>query len=203
MPPAAALPIAIGASGAASAAGGKKGNGLAKQQLQLQQDQLAFGKNLVNTGMEAWQPSKDYWTSLLQGGPAATTAVGPYAAQLRTQGTGAANAIQAGLPAGGERNLALANNNAGTYSQIQRLTAGVQPTAASALGQLSGVPISAGTSATGQAVSLAPTLLGNQQATKGANASGATGLGNLLYNSINKPRSASGGATNGTPGSEK
>lgn len=184
------------ASGAGAASGGKKGNSVAKQQLALQQDQLAFGKQLVNTGMTAWTPARDYWSSLLQGGPAATQAVGPYAAQIRTQGTGADRAITSMLPAGGERNLARAQNVQSTYGNIQRLTEGVQPTAASALGSLAGLPISAGTATQGQGVSLGPSLMANQQSQKQASAQGAAGLGNLLYNAINKPKQ---NGTGGTP----
>lgn len=181
----------------AGASQGKKNRNSAQT---LQQNQLNLAKSQYDTGMTAWQPAKDYWSSLLQGGPAATTAVGPYAAQLRTQGTGAANAIQAGLPAGGERNLALANNSAGTYSNIQRLTAGVQPAAASALGALSGLPIQASTATSGQATSLTPSILQNQQNTKASNAQGAQGLGTLIYNATNKRSNGTGGTPPFTSG---
>ena len=199
MPPA-IVAAGVGLAGAgASAAGGKKASNAQKQAIQLQRDQLNFGKQLVNTGMTAWQPAKDYWSALLQGGPAATTAVGPYAAQIRQQGTGATRAISSMLPQGGEKNLALAGTVGNTYSNIQRLTQGVQPTAAQALGGLSGIPISAGTAATGEGVSLTPSLLQNQQATKAGNAAGAQGLGTLLYNAINKPKNSTIPGTIGTP----
>jgi hypothetical protein len=191
--------VAIGGSAAlgagVSSSQGKKSRNSAQQ---LQQNQLNFAKQQYDTGMTAWQPAKDYWSALLQGGPAATTAVGPYAAQLRLQSTGASRAIQAGSPAGGERNLALANNNAGTYSQIQRLTAGVQPMAASALGSLAGLPISASSSTSGQATALTPSILNYQSGINAANQQGAQGMGTLLYNAINKNKKSPGG-TGGTP----
>ena len=196
MPMAVAAPIIGGiAAGAGSAAGGKKQSSAAKAATNLQQQQLDFGKQLANTAINsAWTPASNYWTALLKGGPAATTAVGPYAGQLRTQGTGALNAISSTLPAGGEKNLAMANTIGNTYSNIQRLTAGMQPTAATALGSLAGPLLGAGTNTSGQGLSLTPSLLQNAQFTAASTQQGAAGLGNLLYNAMNKPSSSGIGA---------
>lgn len=147
--------LGVSAAGAgASASGGKKARGdasnAAQQQLQLQQQQLAQSQKLIDTGLSAFNPAKDYWTSLLQGGQAAQVAVAPIAEQVQATSEAGQRNILNSLPAGGERNLALAQAKIQQGSDISRLYAGVQPTAASNLGQLAG-------SITGQGVNLGST----------------------------------------------
>lgn len=140
MPPAVGMAIGGLASGAGAATGGKKGGGAAKkaaeQQFQMQQQ-------LFNTALGAWNPAANYWKALLSGDPnAVSQAVGPYADIIRGQGQASAQQLAATSPAGGQTNLAQAQNQMGQYSQIARLSAGMQPAAASALGQLAGMPMS-------------------------------------------------------------
>ncbi len=139
MPPAIAPIIGGVAAGAGSAAGGKKGGGAAKD---AANKQFQFQQQLFNTGMSAWQPAENYWSTLLKGDPTAVAqAVGPYADIIRGQGAASSRQIAATAPAGGEANAAQAENSMGTYNQIARLSAGMQPQAATALGQLAGLPL--------------------------------------------------------------
>lgn len=196
MPIAAAAPIIGGvAAGAGSASGGKKGAGAAKkaadQQFQMQQQ--AF-----NTGMQAWQPAKDYWAALLSGDKAKMdAAVGPYADTIRQQGQASAQQIAATSPAGGETNLAQQQNLGGQYNQIARLTAGMQPQAATALGNLAGLPLQIGAPNVGSGLKY-----DTHQQEAQANAKGGlgTGVGQLIARASGK-RSGGGksGMTTGTP----
>lgn len=203
MPPAVGPAIAGLAGGAGSAAGGKKGSSAASKAAQMQYDiqkqQLALGQGLINTGMQAWQPAKDYWSSLLSGDPnKMAQAVGPSSDALK-QTQAAQQASLAQLPQGGEKNLAIAQSQNQGYSDLARLYAGVQPTAANALGQLAGLPTQAGVATQGQAApnvgaGLKYDTHASEQKGQGAGTAGA-GLGSLLYNSIHKPK------TSGAPSS--
>jgi hypothetical protein len=155
MPPAAALAIPAIAGVGAQAAGGKKGNNAAKdaanKQFALQQQVLQFGQGLANQGMSAWTPASNYWQALLSGDPNKTAqAVGPTSDAIRQQSAASSAQLAATSPMGGEANAAQAANAAQTSNNMARLYAGVQPTAANALGQLSGIPLGAGISARGQ-----------------------------------------------------
>lgn len=203
MPPAAlAIAPLVGglAAGAGSAAGGKKGSDVQKQQLALQQANSQYGKNLVGTGMStAWTPAANYWNTLLKGGQAAVTAVGPYSDMIRNS-TAATNTTLQGLPGGGERNLAIAQNQVGQANNLARLYAGVQPTAAQALGTLSQVPIGAGGSIINSSGPQIGAGVQSQLGNQGAKMQGGSGLGSLLYNGMNKNKNASGGAAGGKGG---
>lgn len=201
MPPAALAPIAIGLGGAgsaANAAGGKKAsnsaNNLAQQQLNLQLAQWGQAKKIIGS---AFQPASDYWNSLLKGGQAATTAVGPIASQIGQAEAGARNSIQQSTPRGGEQNLAVANTYNQGFNDISRLYAGVQPLAAQNLGSLSGLAAGFNPSSN---TSGAFSNYGNQQqlATQGGQ-----GFGNLAYKGAQqkkaKPQSG-GGGSGGTAG---
>jgi hypothetical protein len=190
--PAAIIP-AIGsiAGGVGSAVGSGKsakgGNAIADKQLALQQGQLNFGKGLAQAGMGAWQPAANYWSTLLGGDKTAIQgAVGPSADLLRGSTNAAQRTIGNILPAGGERNLALAQNAQQGYSQIGRLYAGVQPAAAAQLGQLSQIPLGAGVGTMGQGAPQVAAGLQAQQGAKGQAMQGAQGAGGLLYQGINK-----------------
>ncbi len=173
-------------AGAGSASGGKKGSDAAsqaaQQQAQIQQQQLQFGQRTFDTGMKAWQPSVNYWEALLKGGPAAAQAMGPAADLTRQAGTAAGNQIMNTLPSGGERNLALGTNATSTANNLSRLTAGVQPTAAAALGQLSGLPVQAGVGIMGQGAPNVGAQLKYQTHQQEMKNQGAGGLGSMLYN---------------------
>jgi hypothetical protein len=181
MPPAiAAIPAIAGAG--ASAAGGKKGsnaaNDAANKQFQMQQQ--AF-----NTGMGAWQPAAGYYQSLLSGDPTKIAqAVGPTTDILKQQGQANANQIAATAPMGGEANAAQLANSNNTYNQVARTYAGVQPAAAQALGQLSGVPL--GISAPNAGSGLKYNT--HQQDQLGASKGGlGQGLGTILAGALSRP----------------
>jgi hypothetical protein len=197
MPPA-ALAIAPLVGGALSAGGsasqGKKAGDAANKQMALQQQQLNFGRDLTQAGMGAWQPAANYWSTLLGGDRTAIQgAVGPSADLVRGSMTAANRTIGNSLPAGGERNLALAQANQAGYSQLGRLYAGVQPQAAAMLGQLSQIPIGAGVSTMGQGAPQVAAGLQSQLGQQGMAAQGMQGAGNLLYQGVNKARQGKGG----------
>ena len=201
--PAAAIPIAtavIGAAGsAASASGGKKAQGkanqIAQQQLGLQQQQFGLTKQQVGLGNAALSPAATYFQQLLQGGQAARLAVSPSSQLIGQVGEGAQRAIQAGVPRGGEQNLALSQNRLNTAGQIANLYTGVQPAAASALGQLGGVYLGSG-SALSPFANTGAALGSYGQQQQLASQSGS-GFGNLLFNGLKKIQSGSGGLGGG------
>lgn len=184
MPLAAITGIAGGlASAGSSAAGGKKASDQLNKQLQLQQQQLQLGRDLTAQGMtKAWTPAANYWNTLLSGTDAAVQgAIGPISEQMRQQSGAGIRNLASTMPAGGERNLAVANATNQQYGDLARLYAGVQPQAASALGQLSQIPIGAGVGTMGQGApqvgaGLWSQAMGQQQA-----AQGMQGAGQMLY----------------------
>ena len=202
MPPAvlAGATLAGGlASGAGSAAGGKKAGDAADKQLGLQQQQLALGKDLTATGMNtAWKPAANYWSTLLSGNPTAVQgAIGPISEQMRTQSGAGIRNLASSMPAGGERNLAVAQAQNQQYGDLARLYAGVQPQAAAALGQLSAIPMQTGTAIMGQGAPQVGAGLYSQIAGQQQAAQGMAGAGNLLYQGVNKARNGknSGGSS--------
>lgn len=201
--PAAALPIAktaIGAGGAAaSGASGKKsankGNDLAQQQLQLQQNQFGLTKGQYGAGNTAIQPATAFWTDLLKGGQAAQQATGPYAAMIGQAGQGARQQILGSTPRGGEQNLALAENVNNQSNNIARLYAGMQPTAASNLEQIAQAYFGSGSGVNpGANVGAAASNYLNQQNNA---ASAGQGFGGLLYNGIQGIRNGKGSGSGG------
>lgn len=206
MPPVAILTGTALAGTAASSAGGKKASNKASdaatQQLNIQKQQLAQSQQLITEGQSAFNPAKDYWTSLLQGGQAAQVAVAPIAEQVQATSEAGQKNILNSLPAGGERNLALAQAKIQQGADVSRLYAGVQPTAAQNLAQLAGI-------AGGQGVGIANTAspstanatnyFANTAATDSASAGqSASALGRYLYQAAQKNGSNSG--TGGSPG---
>jgi hypothetical protein len=205
MPVAAIAGLAGGAlSGAGSAMGGKKAGQAADKQLALQQAQLNFGKELSQQGMGAWTPAANYWKSLLGGDKTAIQgAVGPSADFIRGSNATGLRQIASSMPAGGERNLALAQGNQAGYSQLGRLYAGVQPAAAGQLGQLSAIPLGAGVNTMAQGAPQVGAGLAAQQSGKAQAMQGAQGAGQLLYQGANKlgNRGSGGNAKGGGGGS--
>lgn len=207
MPPIAVLGATALAGAGTSAAGGKKARNDAKdaatQQLTLQKQQLAQSQQLIDAGQSAFNPAKDYWTSLLQGGQAAQVAVAPIAEQVQATSEAGQKNILNSLPAGGERNLALAQAKIQQGSDISRLYAGVQPTAAQNLAQLAGIAGGQGVGLAGTAApatSSAINYFGNtaDAATTQANQS-ASALGRYLYQASQKQQNQNSG-TGGSPG---
>jgi hypothetical protein len=175
---------------------GKKAGDQLNKQLALQQQQLQFGKGLAEQGMGAWTPAANYWKTLLGGDRTAIQgAVGPSADLVRGSMTAAQRQLGSSMPAGGERNLALAQNAQQGYSQLARLYAGVQPAAAGALGQLSGIPLGAGVGVMGQGAPQVGPAMGLQAYQQGQAAQGMQGAGNLLYQGFNKLNRGGGGGS--------
>lgn len=139
MPPAVAAvaPAVIGAG--ASASSGKKGNNAAKDAANRQ---FAMQQQLLSTGLSAFNPAADYFKKLLSGDPTQiAAAVGPTSDILKGQAQSQSRQLAATMPAGGEANAAQAANSQNSYNSLARLYAGVQPGAATALGQLASAPL--------------------------------------------------------------
>lgn len=148
MPPAvlAVAPAVLGAAGSvAGAAGGKKGGGAANKLAQQTADrQFQMQQQLFSTGLSAWQPASDYFKKLLSGDPTQTAqAVGPTSDLLKGQAQAQSRQAAATMPSGGEANAAQSAIAQGSSNDLARLYAGVQPGAATALGQLAGMPLGA------------------------------------------------------------
>lgn len=161
----------------------------ADQQFSIQQQQLATSNKLIDTGLSAFNPAKDYWSALLKGGQPAQVAVAPAAQQVQASSEAAQRNIANSLPAGGERNLALAQAKLQQGSDISRLYAGVQPAAANALAQLAGsvggqgVDVGAGASpATSSSISNLSSIGANNA---NNNAATASTFGSLIYRFMN------------------
>lgn len=192
MPPAAALAVPAIAGVGASAAGGKKGNNAAKdaanKQFQMQQ-------SLFQTGLGAWTPAANYFKSLLSGDPTQiAAAVGPTSDILKGQAQAQARQTAATMPQGGEANAAAASNAQGSYNNLARLYAGVQPAAASALGQLSAAPMGASAPNVGSGMKFDTHQQEQQTQSKGQL---GTGLGQLGVGAKQSKRKPSTGSTSG------
>jgi hypothetical protein len=141
------------------------------------------GVALPNLGTAA-----SYWQSLLQGGPAAQAATAPYAQQIASQTAASQKQIEQNLPAGGEKNLALAQLPIQQGASVANLYQGLGPTAASQLQSLALGSASAGTGSgavsSGAGSSLTG-LAGQQNAAKGSALGGlGAGAGTLLGSSL-------------------
>lgn len=192
--PAAAIPAitaGIGVAGAgSSAAQGKKAssaaNDIAQQQLALQQQQFGLTKQLFGSGMSAFNPALNYWQALLKGGNAAIQATGPYASSISQAAQGSRNAIAATTPMGGEQNLATSQSYIDQANNIARLYAGMQPLAASQLGQLAGEAFG-GASGFNPGANIGAAT-GAQLGLAGNAASAGQGYGGLIYQGLQKKR---------------
>lgn len=188
---AAIVPAVLGAG--ASASSGKKGNSAAKdaanRQFQMQQQ-------LFQTGLSAFTPAADYFKSLLSGDPTKIAeAVGPTSDILKGQAQAQQRQLAATMPAGGEANAASASAAQGSYNSLARLYAGVQPGAATALGQLASAPLGASAPNVGSGMKFDTH---QQEQQSGAKGQLGTGLGQAGVNakqSKKKPTSAPGGGS--------
>lgn len=202
MPPVALAPIALGigaAGSGASAAGGKKAsdraNQIAQSQLDLQKQQFGLTQQQFKSGEAAFNPALNYWQSLLKGGQAAVQATGPIASQIGQAAQGSRASIAALTPRGGEQNLATAQSFNDQSNNIARLYAGMQPAAASALGQLAGTAFGSGSAVNPQSNPYAAAAVTNAQMANSAEA--GRGFGGLIYSGLNKLRQGSGGNSGG------
>lgn len=146
----------------------------------LEKSLLSSYSNLATAGTKA---AGNYWEQLMGGGAPAQAATAPYAQTIEAQAGQTQKNILNNLPAGGERNLALAQLPLQTGTNIASLYQGLGPTAATNLGNLSlgvgglgtgsgGVGVGAGTSLMG--------LAGQQMQAKGSATGGlGAGLGSL------------------------
>lgn len=182
------LPTLIGVGGAAGTAAltggaGKEEVGLAREQFQaqnlIQQQQLAMGR-------QAWTPAFDYWDAIMQGGHAATLALGPEAQAIRGGFDVAQRNIEQNLPRGGERNLSLAQLEVEKGGRLGNLPTLARRAAAGNLAQLAGLPFGVSTAAGAQAGGLAGNLLSYGVSQQEQALSGAMGIGELLYKIANK-----------------
>lgn len=175
----------------------KQALALQQQQLDLQRKAFGLAQTSFDTANVTFKPALNYWQDLLQGGQAAMNAVGPSADLVRGNMNAAYQSMVQNLPRGGERNLAVAQNTTQGYSNLARLYAGVQPTAANAISQIASAYLGVSPGFVGGA---------NIQPGAGINAiaslaalqsqqtqSGAAGMGNLLYRLSQKGQPSSSG----------
>lgn len=150
----------------------------------LQNLEASLLKQYAGIALPNLSTAADYWTALLRGGPAAQAATAPFAETIAGQTAAAQRQIQTTLPAGGERNLALAQLPIQGATNIARLYEGLGPSAAAqlqtlALGSAGAGTGSGGVSANAGAANL--NLAGQQAQSKGSMWGGVgAGLGSLL-----------------------
>jgi hypothetical protein len=161
--------------------------------------------NLLNQyagiAMPGIQSSQNYWESLLHGGPAAQAATAPYAQTIAQQTAANQKNIQNTLPSGGEKNLALAQNQTGMGQSIANLYQGLGPQAAQQLGNLSLGAGGVGNQGAGVGAQAGGSLLnlaGQQAQAKGQMWGGiGSGVGSLMGGKL-----GSGGSLLGSLGSK-
>lgn len=122
-------------------------------QVNLQNTEAGLLNQYAGIALPNLGTASNYWQSILAGGPAAQSATAPYAETIAGQTAAAQKQIQQTLPAGGEKNLALAELPIQSATNIARLYEGLEPTAASALSSLGLGAASAGSSSGGVSAS--------------------------------------------------
>lgn len=148
-------------------------------QVGLQSTEADLLKKYSDVAMPGLNTASNYWTSILKGGPEAQQATAPFAQTIAQQTGAAQKQIQNTLPAGGEKNLALAELPIKQGQSIANLYQGLGPTAASELQALSLGSAGAGNSAGGVSASAGASneqLAASQAAAKG-NMFGGIGSG--------------------------
>jgi|SRR5215472_7497704 len=115
-------------------------------QVNLQNTESDLLKQYSNIALPNLTSAGNYWQALMQGGPAAQRATAPYAQDISAQSATTARNIQNNLPAGGERNLALAELPISTATNIANLYQKMGPLAAEQLQNLSLGSAAAGSS---------------------------------------------------------
>jgi len=134
------------------------------------QNSMQTGMDTVGGAVAGLNPVQDYWTSIMQGGPAATAAVSPFASQVSKQLAGATTTAQHLLPRGGYGATVAASLPQQAASQVNNALLSLQPQAAQQLqslaqtrGQLGGIQAGIGTQQGGLADIIMRGGLGQQQ----------------------------------------
>lgn len=83
-------------------------------------------------------PAAQYWNAILQGGPAATAAIAPYATQVGTNYANAGAAARSGMPAGGYSSTIQAGLPFAQARDVNNTLLQLQPTAATNLNTVAG-----------------------------------------------------------------
>ena len=98
--------------------------------------------------------AEDFYAKLASGDPAAIMrAIGPAAGQIEQAATGATKNVMETAPAGGEKNLALANIQAGRGAEVGKIGSEAYLKAPAALASLAGQGVGESISAAGTGVS--------------------------------------------------
>ena len=98
--------------------------------------------------------AEDFYSKLASGDPAAIMrAIGPAAGQIEQAATGATKNVMETAPAGGEKNLALANIQAGRGAEVGKVASEAYLKAPAALASLAGQGVGESISAAGTGVS--------------------------------------------------
>lgn len=165
-------------------------------QVNLQNTEADLLKRYSGIALPNLSTAADYWSALLRGGPAAQAATAPFAETIAGQTAAAQRNIQSTLPAGGERNLALAQLPIQGATNIARLYEGLGPQAASQLQALALGSAGAGTSSGGVSANAGGTLAnlaGQQAAAKGSMLGGiGSGIGSLAGTALGSKGTGSG-----------
>lgn len=152
-------------------------------QVGLQNTEADLLKKYSAVAMPGLNTASNYWMDILKGGPSAQAATAPYAQTIAGQTAAAQRQIKDMLPAGGEKNLALAQLPISQARSVADLYQGLGPTAASQLQALGLGSAGAGTGAgsvSATAGGSMANLAGQQAAGKGSMAGGiGSGLGSL------------------------
>ena len=180
--PGAALPVAKGVGTAVGGArAGKKGQGDVSRQRGLQEQQAALSGRAFELGAAPFEAATDYYSRLLEGGQTARLAVEPALAEIDFASEAARKGIEAQLPRGGERNLALAQSRVAQAGTRGKAYTGRQGEAAQALGALSGVPFGVAPAFGGTAAGAGGGLLEYGLGQQRLAAAGASGAGRSIY----------------------
>ena len=192
--PGAAAPIAKGIGTAAGGAqAGKKGRGDVKAQRGIREQMAALSGRAFELGAGPFEAATDYYSRLLEGGQAARLAVEPALAEIDFASEAARRGIEAQLPRGGERNLALAQSRVAQAGTRGKAYTGRQGEAAQALGALSGIPFGVSPAFGGTAAGVGQGLLQYGISQQQLAAQGASGAGRSLYQMQQKKNQEGGG----------
>jgi hypothetical protein len=145
----------------------------------LQNTEADLLKAYSSIARPALTGAASYWGALMQGGPAAQAATAPYAQRIGAQTAAAQKQIEQNLPAGGERNLALAELPITRDANVASLYAGLGPMSAQQLQALGVGSAGAGTGSGAVSANAGGTLanLAGQQANAKGQMFGGIGSG--------------------------
>lgn len=202
--------ISLGGSFLTSALGGKMAQNAAAQLSPAEQTAQTGaqgaagalgtqGSQMFGLGLPALQGSTNYFSTLLNGSPAALSAAtaGPQRA-LTQQLAGGKLALQQSGIRGGARDLAMAQLTRDNAASRAGLTTGVQPGAASALANIGSTATGQGITATGNSGNLWGNLLQTafeqRKYARDQGQQAGAGLGNLAFGLLNKLPGMGGGS---------